>query len=146
MDSFGVAPDRLRAVHLDHAIREGLADNLSAIFESLGHLGAKERLAAMLDRVRARPVAPAIFGTYIELVLALFGTPIERDRVARSWPSLAPGIKDVHVWQARELPRNAMGKLDRQEITARVVKLRKRFGTTAGGGLGAVIRGRDTRP
>jgi HEXXH motif-containing protein len=71
---FGFAPDALRAAGLDQAVRAGLADSLATVFDNLdsapGHDG---RIAALLNRIRSAPVAPALFGLYFELVLALFG-------------------------------------------------------------------------
>ena len=73
------APDAARAARLDQAVRAGLADSLQTIFESLeppNHAGEQDR-ASLLERIRAGPVPPALFGAYVELVLAIFA---ERDQ------------------------------------------------------------------
>jgi hypothetical protein len=73
---FGFAPDPIRAVALDEAVRAGLADSLTVVFDNLDIGPDSDRVGALLTRLRAGPVPPALFGCYFELVLALFD---ERD-------------------------------------------------------------------
>jgi HEXXH motif-containing protein len=56
-------------VGLDQTVRAGLADSLTTVFDNLD---SPPHVAALLSRIRAGPVAPALFGVYFELVLALF--------------------------------------------------------------------------
>ena len=69
---FGFAPEPMRAVALDEVVREGLADSLTVVFDTLEIGPEGDRVGALLARVRAEPLPPALFGCYFELVLALF--------------------------------------------------------------------------
>lgn len=58
---------------MDQAVRAGLADSLHSVFDTLGPAPRRDgMIAALLQRIRAGPVAPSLFGCYFELVLALF--------------------------------------------------------------------------
>ena len=84
------APDASRGARLDQAVRAGLADSLTTIFESLDTAGAAgaSRRAAMLGRLAAGPVPPGLFGVYVELVLAIFA---DRDREVDVLLNALPG-------------------------------------------------------
>lgn len=71
-DIQGFEPDALRAARQDAAVRLGLADSLSAVFDSLDAPVDAARRRALLEAIEAGPVRPAVFGTYVELVVALF--------------------------------------------------------------------------
>ena len=70
---FGFAPDAARGLRLDRAVRAGLADSLDVVFNALepplSHDQARSR--ALTHTIEATPVIPAVFGVYIDLVLAL---------------------------------------------------------------------------
>lgn len=70
---FNFAPDAARARKLDTAVRAGLANSLRIVFEALEppfHAG-EGRANALLRAIEAGPVRPAVFGAYVDLVLAL---------------------------------------------------------------------------
>jgi hypothetical protein len=79
MGGYGFAPDPIRALALDQAVRKGLADSLTVVFDNLDVGPDSGRVGSLLTRVRAGPIPPALFGCYFELVLALFN---ERDHEA----------------------------------------------------------------
>jgi len=95
------APDALRGARLDMAVRAGLADSLTNIFDSLDPPGPADasRRAALLDRLAAGPVSPGLFAVYVDLVLAIFA---DRDRDAEAlldellgpWP-VSEGLRIV---------------------------------------------------
>jgi HEXXH motif-containing protein len=70
---FGFAPDAARADRLDYAIRSGLAASLGVVFDALESPfhADKVRASALLGAIEAAPVVPAVFGAYVDLVLAL---------------------------------------------------------------------------
>jgi hypothetical protein len=71
-DTHGFEPDALRADRLDLDVRRGLADSLRMVFDSLDQPVDRARRDALLEAIEAAPVRPAVFATYVELVVALF--------------------------------------------------------------------------
>ena len=76
LDIYGFVLDASRAARQDLGVRLGLADSLRTVFDSLDRPVDGARYRLLLEAIEARPVEPALFGTYVELVLALFD---ERD-------------------------------------------------------------------
>ena len=81
--NFDFAPDPARALRLDQGVRDGLADSLQAVFDTTGRSrgGDDPGVASLLTSIKARVASPALFGAYVELVLAIFA---ERDAAAES--------------------------------------------------------------
>ena len=112
-------PDAIRGARIDQAVREGLADSLNTIFESLdppSPADARTR-AGLLHRVRAGPVPPALFGAYVELVLALFA---ERDDEARALLDELSGS-----WQAQSESLRIITLDDRDLGQGRAMRYRR---------------------
>lgn len=76
---FNFAPDAARARKLDGAVRAGLANSLRIVFAALEppFRADESRANALLRAIEAGPVRPAVFGAYVDLVLALIE---ERER------------------------------------------------------------------
>ncbi len=99
-ETFAFAPDAARGAALDQAVRAGLADSLKTIFETLDPPGADaaRRRAALVRSIEAGPVPPALFGVYVDLVLALFA---ERDveallaELLGGWPAGSEAMRIV---------------------------------------------------
>jgi hypothetical protein len=80
---FSFAPDAARGLRLDSAVRAGLANSLRVVFAALEppfHT-EKSRESALLRAIEAAPVVSAVFGVYVDLVLALID---EREHDAQS--------------------------------------------------------------
>ena len=98
---FSFTPDAARAQKLDTAVRAGLANSLRIVFaalESPFHAD-EDRANALLRAIAAGPVRPAVFGAYIDLVLALIE---EREQAVQqlideilALPAPAPAGLDV---------------------------------------------------
>jgi HEXXH motif-containing protein len=71
-DIHGFEPDGPRAARHDRVVRLGLADSLRTVFDSLDQPVDGGRREALLAAIEAGSVQPAVFGTYVELVVALF--------------------------------------------------------------------------
>ncbi|SDB59281.1 aKG-HExxH-type peptide beta-hydroxylase [Bauldia litoralis] len=70
-DHYAFHPDANRAAIVAERVRGGLADSLTAVLQSLARSdGAAPE--ALIARVRAGPVSPAVFGAYTELVETIF--------------------------------------------------------------------------
>lgn len=72
LNLYGFEPDAARAAVLDRNIRQGLIESLNTVFDSLPHPVDEGRRRALIAAVDAAPVEPTVFGTYVELVMALF--------------------------------------------------------------------------
>ena len=70
-DRFAFIPNAGRSRLVAADVREGLADSLLAALRALDQ-HAPARAADLIARIRAAPVAPAVFGAYTELVEAIF--------------------------------------------------------------------------
>lgn len=78
-DRFAFRPDADRAGRVAADVREGLADSLTAALGALDK-DALARAADLVARIRAGPVASAVFGAYTELVEAIFADDIATAR------------------------------------------------------------------
>jgi HEXXH motif-containing protein len=104
---FEFAPDAVRAVGLDQAVRAGLADSLTTVFDNLDFVPDGDRVTALLNRVMAGPVPPALFGCYFELVLALFD---QRDDAA------AALVDELLLFPTPEFERLRIVTLDDRDL------------------------------
>jgi HEXXH motif-containing protein len=75
-DFFVFRPDPRRAQAVDACVRAGLADSLAAVFKALGDRGPR-RGSELVARVRAKPVSPAVFAMYTDIVEAIFGDNVD---------------------------------------------------------------------
>jgi hypothetical protein len=71
---FSFAPDTARGARLDAAVRQGLAESLATLFDTLAPSFAVDprRAAALARRIGAGRVPASLFGAYVDLVLATF--------------------------------------------------------------------------
>lgn len=69
LDIYGFVLDASRAARQDLGVRLGLADSRRTVFDSRDRPVDDARYRLLLEAIEAHPVEPALFGTYVELVL-----------------------------------------------------------------------------
>lgn len=70
-DFFAFRPEPRRGRLVDAEVRAGLADSIAAVFAALAAQIGAARGDELVERIRAAPVSPAVFGLYTELVEAI---------------------------------------------------------------------------
>ena len=76
-EPYGFIPHAGRAAWLDQRVRAALAESLGAVFDSLDLSTTRSPQRDLLEQIIAMPVRPVVFGTYVELVLAVFGDRLD---------------------------------------------------------------------
>lgn len=111
---FAFAPDAARGHRLDQAVREGLAESLSILFDALAPGFAVDRRAAraIMRRIRAGRIGSGLFGAYVDLVVAAFDERMDHiqgllDEILANPQAVTAGLRIVTLDDAELGPGQA---------------------------------------